>query len=151
MTLPHDDIPDFARHLVELSRAVLQSWPGRSLVAGYLYGSALGARCRTDSDLDIAILDDVQDRLGWQEQAILMDQLERSTGYPVDLRMLRDGLPSYQKYVLNDGLLIWLRDQKAVDFFAWQVAEDVRKESERNVQGWDNLIASFAARDETPQ
>ena len=56
MLTRNDDIPGSARHVIEPCQAVFQNWSGRSLVAGYLYGSALGFRCRTDSDLDVAIL-----------------------------------------------------------------------------------------------
>ena len=75
--------------------------------AVYLYGSILGKRWRSDSDVDIAVLDRLYGRLSWSEQSRLMDELERAVGQPVDLRMLRDCTLSHQIHVFDEGLPMW--------------------------------------------
>jgi predicted nucleotidyltransferase len=82
------------------SRKILQASP-EGTRAAILYGSSLGPSFRVDSDIDIALLDDAEDRLSWRDQAEVMDLLERALKRGVDLRMLRDGSPSYQAHVLK--------------------------------------------------
>ena len=93
--------------IVEGCRKVLRQWSGAGLSAVYLYGSMLGKRHRSDSDVDIAVLDRIDGRLSWSEQSRLMDELERAVGRPVDLRMLRDCAPSHQIHVFDEGWLLW--------------------------------------------
>ncbi len=93
--------------IVEGCRKVLDQWSGAGLSAVYLYGSTLGNRRRSDSDVDIAVLDRIDGRLSWSEQSRLMDELERTVGRPVDLRMLRDCALSHQIHVFDEGRLLW--------------------------------------------
>ena len=93
--------------IVEACRKVLDQWNGAWLSAVYLYGSILGKRRRSDSDVDIAVLDRLYGRLSWSEQSRLMDELERAVGQPVDLRMLRDCTLSHQIHVFDEGLPMW--------------------------------------------
>ena len=93
--------------IVEACRKVLDQWNGAWLSAVYLYGSILGKRRRSDSNVDIAVLDRLYGRLSWSEQSRLMDELERAVGQPVDLRMLRDCTLSQQIHVFDEGLPMW--------------------------------------------
>ncbi len=93
--------------IVEACRKVLDQWRGAGLSAVYLYGSILGKRRRSDSDVDIAVLEGTGNRLSWSEQSRLMDELERAVGQPVDLRMLRDCTLSHQIHVFDEGLPMW--------------------------------------------
>ena len=93
--------------IVEGCRKVLRHWSAAGLSAVYLYGSILGKRHRSDSDVDIAVLDRIDGRLSWSEQSRLMDELERAVGQPVDLRMLRDCALAHQIHVFDEGRLLW--------------------------------------------
>ncbi len=96
--------------LAAACRSILERWRDRGIIAGFLYGSILGSRHRSDSDVDIALLDRADRRLGWADQSRLMDELERAIGMTVDLRMLRDTPLSHQVHVLRKGRPVWIAD-----------------------------------------
>jgi predicted nucleotidyltransferase len=64
--------PTSRRSLLAASRRIFLDSPAK-LRAAILYGSSLGPSFRPDSDIDVAILDETDHRLSWQEQARLMD------------------------------------------------------------------------------
>lgn len=132
---------DRIKELAATSQQVLSQFPTSSLQAVFLYGSVLGAGFRADSDVDIAVLDDADDRLSWGDQARLMDALERATGHGVDLRMLRESSLSHQAHVLEQGRLLWWREpREEVERYAREVRAAVEEESERVEQAWSSLL-----------
>jgi predicted nucleotidyltransferase len=102
-------------------RQLLEHWHGSGVLAAYLYGSILTERSRDDSDIDVAVLDVSDRRLGWAEQSRLMDEMERALGEPVDLRMLRDCSASHQAHVLERGLLVWTDDPARVEAYTRRI------------------------------
>ncbi len=111
----------------------------------FLYGSALGDGFRLDSDVDVAVLDRWDERLTWVEQARLMDHLERATGAGIDLRMLRDGLLSYQVNVLETGLRIWAGDPAAADRYQREVLASWRRHAPPSESEWSAALYRLAA------
>lgn len=130
--------------LVELCQFLLKRWPDKRIVSVHLYGSALGSRYRADSDLDVSVLDQAADRLPFDGQSLLMDQLERATGYPVDLRMLRDEAVSFQQHVLNRGTVIWIADKAALEEFTCDTREQSRKCSAGTATAWPATLRRLA-------
>ena len=145
-----DQIAMRTEQLIDICRKVLRRQGGDRLVAAYLYGSVLGARHRPDSDLDIAILDREDDRVSWEAQAELMDQLERATGQGVDMRMLREGTLAYQVHVVEQGRLIWSRDDEAVQAFAHAINEEHERCLDQRSQCWISLVGTLARRAGNP-
>lgn len=105
------------------------------ILAAWLYGSTLGARHRPDSDLDIAVLDRSDNPLPWSAQSSLMDALERASGWPVDLRMVREGCHSLQLHVLTQGRRLWISDVDAVQ----QYVDNIRSMYEEERCARDGL------------
>jgi len=131
--------------LLEASRKVFLESP-LALRAAILYGSSLGPGFRSDSDIDIAVLDDAQAPLGWREQAQLMDQLERSLKRGVDLRILRDGSPSHRLHALQQGLVIWERQPGDLDRYLSEVLPESQAAHERTTQEWPHTLHRLAGR-----
>jgi predicted nucleotidyltransferase len=122
-------------------RQVLSESSTLPLRAVFLYGSVLGPGFRADSDIDLAVLDDADDRLSWGDQARLMDSLERATGHGLDLRMLRESSLSHQAHVLEQGRLLWWREPRGeVERYAREVRAAVEEERERVEQAWSSLL-----------
>jgi predicted nucleotidyltransferase len=119
--------------ILEAGRKLFRDSP-RSIRAAILYGSVLGPGFRADSDIDIAILDNADDRLSWHEQAKLMDRLEMTLKRGVDLRMLRDGSLSYQMHVLKHGRLVWEREAGESARYARKVLPSLQAAHERSAQ-----------------
>lgn len=130
--------------IFEACRTVLTSGDPQGVDALFLYGSALGPFFRTDSDVDIAVLDREDNPLSWNEQARLMDALERALGRGVDLRMLRAGSPSYQAYVIEQGRLAWTRDNAAVERFIPEALSAARRAQERSKREWPRVLDRLA-------
>ena len=139
--------------IVERCRRVLERWSGSGLSAVYLYGSILGQRHRSDSDLDIAVLDRTDRRLSWGEQSRLMDEFERALGQPVDLRMLRDSVLSHQIHVFDEGRLLWAEsgDGPAGYVRAARLKFELERERKRKtgVQTLRKLAQRLAANNES--
>ena len=112
-------------------------------MAAYLYGSILGPRHRSDSDVDLAILDQLKEPLLWAEQGMLMDELERAIQKPVDLRMLRDCTLSHQAHILERGELIWIADKVVVDEYARDVLTRYEGQREHTKHIWSSTLRDF--------
>lgn len=126
--------------IIGACRTVLTSGAPQGADALFVYGSALGPFFRADSDIDIAVLDREDNPLSWNEQARLMDALERALGRGVDLRMLRAGSPSYQAYVLEHGRLAWTRDKAEVDRFITKALAAARQAQEQSRREWPRVL-----------
>lgn len=107
--------PVSASKLADLCRQTVQTWQDDRVLAVYLYGSAVQGNARPDSDVDVALLDSQDDRISAADEARFMDSLERATGRPVDLRMLRDCSPSHQAHILEHGILISAANSQTVE------------------------------------
>jgi predicted nucleotidyltransferase len=129
--------------ILQASRELFLESP-RALRAAILYGSALGPGFRADSDIDIAVLDDADNRLSWHDQAQLMDLLERTLKRGVDLRMLRDGSPSYQRHVLEHGQLIWERQTGEMTRYAREILPSLEAAHRHSVQEWPLILSRLA-------
>lgn len=127
-------------------RSALQSEGIGGIDAIFLYGSALERSFRSDSDVDVAILDDERHRLSWSEQARLMDILERAIGRAVDLRMLRESSPSHQAHVLERGHLVWSKDPGLVERYFREIRSAFRSERERAEQEWPQVLDRLSGR-----
>ncbi len=132
--------------LLSTCRFVLQSWGARGVLAGYLYGSVLGSRFREDSDVDIAVLDSETRRLDWADQSLLMVELERAVGRPIDLRMLRDCSASHQAHVFQKGLELWLGDGALVERYRTALLERFKQEHKANEESWFRVLRTLAKR-----
>jgi len=110
--------------LLEACREVFAQRSDPRIIAAIAYGSRLRQRSHPDSDFDIAILDDDESPLSFSEQARLMDELERRTGLPIDLRMIRNGDLSYQKHVAERGTVIWSVEDKRLDEWRGRVRRE---------------------------
>ncbi len=116
------------------------------ILAAYVYGSAIGPRHRPDSDLDIAVLDRSEDPLGWESQCILMDRLERAVGWPVDLRLLREGSLSFRHHVLTDGRPLWVHDEDAVRNLMADVDRAIQSDRPQREADWAKTLRVLAER-----
>lgn len=130
--------------LVGVCRNVLQREGLSGMQALFLYGSALERDFRSDSDIDVAVLDDARHPLSWSEQARLMDILERALGKAVDLRMLRETSPSHQAHVLEQGQLVWSQDPSLVERYSQEIRSAVQSEREQAAQEWPRVLGRLA-------
>jgi predicted nucleotidyltransferase len=141
MPISEETVQGKIEELAATFRQVLSQFPSLALRAVFLYGSVLGPGFRADSDIDLAVLDDADDRLSFGDQARLMDALERTTGRGVDLRMLRESSLSHQAHVLEQGRLLWWREPRGeVERYAREVRGAVAEERERVAQAWSALL-----------
>lgn len=131
---------DPPERLLDTCRRVLIKFDDNRILAAFIYGSALGERWRTDSDLDIGILDPATDRLTPPDEAKLMDALERATGLPVDLRLLRDCSLSHQFHILTEGRMVLTRDAALVEKYSTSVLQEFAKRRENLTNHWLSLI-----------
>jgi len=131
--------------LLAASRRIFLDSP-TNLRAAILYGSSLGQGFRSDSDIDVAILDSAEERLSWQEQARLMDLLERALKRGVDLRMLRDGSPSYQAHVLEHGRLIWEKRPGEATRYGREILPVLQAAQRHSGQEWPHALSRLANR-----
>ena len=129
-----------AAGVIARCRGVLERWRGKGILAVYVYGSILGPRHRSDSDVDLAVLDQRNEPLRWTEQSMLMDEFERAIRMPVDLRMLRDCTLSHQAHILEHGELVWITDKAAVDEFARDVLTRYASHRERTKHVWSSTL-----------
>lgn len=127
--------------LVTVCREVLGSALPEGVEAVFLYGSALGPMFRSDSDIDIALLDRESNPLSWRDQARLMDSLERATGH---VRMLRESSPSHQAHVLEHGRLVWSRDPVELERFTRKALVAPRRQRERSELDWPQVLDRLA-------
>ncbi|PYQ57261.1 MAG: hypothetical protein DMF53_23200 [Acidobacteria bacterium] len=129
---------------------ISESESAGKILAVFLYGSALSRLFRSDSDLDIAVLDSPENPLDWSAQAKLMDRLERATGHGVDLRMLRESSLSHQAHVFDGGRLVWMRDPAEVERFVREARAAARQGRAGSESQWsqtlDRLARTAAAR-----
>jgi predicted nucleotidyltransferase len=131
--------------LLAVCRGVLQRPDLHPIAAAFLYGSILTERFRQDSDLDIAVLDRADDPLTFQDQAKLMDALERATGYNVDLRMLRELRPSHRANVLATGRPVSAGSHPdELGRFRRQTLAAARAESAEVERAWPDLLGRLA-------
>jgi predicted nucleotidyltransferase len=130
--------------LVAACRSVLQREGLQGAV--FLYGSSLERDFRSDSDVDLAVLDDVRHPLSWSEQARLMDILERALGKGVDLRMLRETSPSHQAHVLEQGQLVWSQDPDLVKRYGQEIRSAIQSEREQAAREWPLVLDRLAGR-----
>ena len=138
---PEERIEDLAANL----RRVLSQLSALPFRAVFLYGSVLGTSFRADSDVDLAVLDDAEERLSWEDQARLMDTLERATGRALDLRMLRETSLAHQAHVLEQGRLLWWREPKGeLERYAREVRAAAEDERERVQEAWSRLLVKLA-------
>jgi predicted nucleotidyltransferase len=114
------------------------------ILAVFLYGSALGRLFRTDSDLDVAILDTPENPLDWSAQAKLMDALERATGHGVDLRLLRESSLSHQAHVIEQGRMIWTKDPAGVERYIREVLTAARQARPGTELRWSQTLNRLA-------
>lgn len=114
------------------------------VLAVFLYGSALDRLFRSDSDLDVAILDSPERPLDGSGQAKLMDFLERATSRGVDLRLLRESSLSHQAHVIDHGRMVWTRDQGAVERYSREVLRAAREAREGSASRWSQTLARLA-------
>jgi predicted nucleotidyltransferase len=122
----------------------LQAESPASARAVFLYGSSLDRLFRSDSDIDIAVLDRPEDPLTWRDQARLMDGLERATGRAVDLRMLRESSLAHQAHVVEHGRILWMRDPGEVERYARTVLSAARESHERSAREWPQVLERLA-------
>lgn len=132
--------------LVAACRSVLQKEGLQGMQAVFLYGSSLDRDFRSDSDVDVAVLDDDRHPLSWSEQARLMDILERALGKGVDLRMLRETSPSHQAHVLEQGKLVWSRAPGLVEHYSQEIRSAIQSEREHTAQEWPRVLGRLAGR-----
>lgn len=114
------------------------------MLAVFLYGSALDRLFRPDSDLDVAVLDSLEHPLSGQDQARLMDDLERSTGRSIDLRMLRDLSLSHQAHILERGRMIWAEVPGEVERYAREILQAAGQARQRSESQWSQLLNRLA-------
>jgi predicted nucleotidyltransferase len=138
------DVAERIETLVAACRDVLQREGSDSIQAVFLYGSSLERGFRPDSDVDLAVLDGSGERLNWRDQSRLMDALERATGQPVDLRILRDSSPSHQAHVLEQGRLVWSRDPGLIESYAQEIRPTAQAEQERAESEWRRTLSRLA-------
>lgn len=132
--------------LSDVCGRVLTGWDDDRILAAFVYGSVLSERWRPDSDVDIAILDCAEQRLSWEQEAKLMDALERATGRGIDLRLLRDCSLSHQAHVLTEGCRIWVREAAAVEKYSECVLAAFREQHDRISVQWLALIDRLACK-----
>lgn len=140
------DIAERIESLAAACREVLRMDGCDRVQAIFLYGSSLERGFRPDSDVDLAVLDDGEDRLSWNDQARLMDALERVTGKGVDLRMLRESSPSHQAHVLEQGRLVWSRTPGVVEGYARELRSTAEAERDRAESEWPRVLKRLAGR-----
>ncbi len=142
---PHDDrLQERIRELTLACQEALLHGTPSNVQAVFLYGSALGPGFRPDSDVDIAVLDRTGDRLIWNEQARLMDLLERATGHGIDLRMLRDSPLSHQVNVLESGIRLLAGDPTEADRYRRETLESWRRQAHPNEEEWTSTLRRLA-------
>ena len=144
MENPEDGLQERIAKLVAACQEILRSAAPDGLEAVFLYGSALGPLFRSDSDIDIAVLDRESSPLPWRDQSRLMDALERATGHGVDLRMLRESSPSHQAHVLEHGRRLWSRDPAEVERYTRQALAAARRQRERCERDWPQVLDRLA-------
>jgi predicted nucleotidyltransferase len=130
--------------LLAACRDALRQLDFPQVMAAYVYGSVLTDGLRLDSDLDVAILDQPENPLGFPDQARLMDALERATGHNVDLRMLRELNPSHSAHVLATGRLVSEPAQSEdMERFRRQVNATARAHKAEVERAWPRLLGSL--------
>ena len=144
MTVLDDRLQTRIRELTVACQEALRNHTPANVQAVFLYGSALEGGFRPDSDVDIAVLDRLDERLTWTEQARLMDFLERATGHGIDLRMLRDSPLSHQVNVLENGFRIWAADTTEVDRYRREALESWRRQAHPDDEEWASALRRLA-------
>lgn len=143
MRTGEESVAERVERLTAACVGVLQTSPP-SVQAVFLYGSSLDRLFRSDSDIDIAVLDRPEDPLTWRDQARLMDDLERATRRAVDLRMLRESSLAHQAHVIENGRILWLRDPEEVERYSHRVLAAAREAHERSKQEWPLVLERLA-------
>jgi predicted nucleotidyltransferase len=143
MSTPESVIARRIEDLTVALRRVVEEDPS-GIRAVFLYGSALDALFRPDSDLDVAVLDDPAHPLSWSDQARLMDSLERITGRGVDLRLLRESSPSHQAHVIEHGKLVWRESPAEVERYTRAALDEARQAHQRAAAEWRAVLDRIA-------
>lgn len=116
----------------EIARRIARFAAGRpSVLAAYLFGSALQQRLAVDSDIDVGLLfADPPDLFGVFD---LQDELTRILGRQTDLVCLNRASPILAMQVLKRGAIVFQRSERAVrefqvrTHFAYVDLKQVRK------------------------
>jgi predicted nucleotidyltransferase len=143
MKTGEESVAERVERLTAACVGVLQT-SSSSVRAAFLYGSSLDRLFRSDSDVDIAVLDRPEDPLTWRDQARLMDELERATRRAVDLRMLRESSLAHQAHVIENGRILWLREPEEVERYSRRVLAEAREAHERSKQEWPQVLERLA-------
>jgi predicted nucleotidyltransferase len=88
------------------------------LIAASLIGSALSARFRPDSDVDVALLPKSGTRLSALDLVELAAPLEEAVGHPVHLGELSTRSLIYAKEAIAEGRWLFCHDIPTRDLFA---------------------------------
>jgi len=134
-----------AASVIAACRLVLEKWGGSGIIAVYVYGSILGLRHRSDSDVDLAVLDRPKQPLGWTDQSVLMDEIERAVRMPIDLRMLRDCTLSHQAHILQHGAIVWIADKTAVDEYTHDILTKYESQRESRNRLWSSTLQELTS------
>ena len=134
--------------VIAVCTKVFEEWSEPQVMAAWLYGSALGVRHRADSDVDIAVLDSPGNPLPWSAQCSLMDALERASGWPVDLRMVREGSYSFQFHVLTEGRQLWISDVDVVQRYVDSLQSMYEEEHRARAGLWRDTLRHLSRRAE---
>ena len=86
------------------------------------------------------MLDSPDNPLSWSAQSGLMDALERASGWPIDLRMVREGCYSLQLHVLTEGRPLWIGDMEAVQRYVDTIRSMYEKERCARTGQWRDTL-----------
>ena len=75
-----------------------------------------------------------------------MDALERASGWPVDLRMVRKGSYSFQLHVLTQGRQLWISDVGAVQQYVDGLRRMYEEERRACAGLWRETLRHLARR-----
>ncbi len=110
------------------------------IIAVVVYGSALGRHFRSDSDLDIAVLDRPESPASEATLARMMDAIERRTGREVDLRRIADLSLSHQAHIFEQGQPVWIGDPYALEAARREVLRQNAEHRPVSDQAWPALL-----------
>jgi predicted nucleotidyltransferase len=118
----------------------LESLDRTGIIAVLVYGSALGRHFRSDSDLDIAVLDRSENPASEATLARMMDAIERRTGREVDLRRIADLSLSHQAHVIEQGRPVWIGDPQALEVARREVLRQNAEQRPISGRAWPALL-----------
>ncbi len=145
------DIKERLNRIVDDCRQVFVNLSDDRIVAVFLYGSVLTANWRSDSDLDVAVLDLTNTPLSWDDEAYLMDSLEKVTGLQVDLRFFRDCTLSHQYHIFHNGISIWNQDPGMVESYTKSIESNLLQNKETIDTEWVSTVNRFIRSSESTE